>query len=83
MVDVKKTQVMFECDLCGEPAKSVTIGFRDEMPWTVDLCEDHAEPLRSLESRSRPSGRPRRPAVRAPKTKKGGSPKATHKVSLS
>lgn len=83
MADVKRTQVMYECDVCGDPATSVTVGFRDEVPWTVDLCVEHAEPLRLLESRSRRSGKPRRPAVRVPKTKKVGSPKATHKVSLS
>ena len=82
MRDMKRTQVVHECDVCGEPAVTVTIAFRGEYPWSVDLCEEHAAPLRLLESRGVRSSAPRKPAIRPPKTKKEGRPKTTHKVKL-
>lgn len=79
MSDMKRTQVVVECDVCGEPGQSVTVAFKDEYPWSVDLCPEHAAPIRLLESRGVQSSPPRRPAIRPPKTKKGGHPKATQK----
>lgn len=83
MLPMKKTQVVYECDLCGDPnAVTVTVGFSGEVPWKVDLCPSHAEPIREFQSRSAPAGKPRRPAIRPPKTKKVGSPKTTHKIKI-
>lgn len=83
MTDMKKTQVVYECDVCGEPGVTVTVAFSGESPWKVDLCPEHADPIRIFQSRSAPSSRPKRPSIRAPKTKKEGGPKTTHKVKLS
>jgi hypothetical protein len=82
MRDMKRTQVVHECDVCGDGATTVTVAFAGEYPWSVDLCEEHAAPIRLLEARGVQSAAPRKPAIRPPKTKKEGRPKTTHKVKL-
>ena len=85
MPDMRKTQVVYECDVCGsEDETTVTVGFTGEVPWKVDLCPEHAQPIRDFQGRSAPSGKPRRPPTRIKTTKKGGGPKATdYKITLS
>ena len=82
MSDMKRTQVVHECDVCGAEGIPVTVAFRGEYPWSVDLCDEHAAPLRLLESRGVRSSAPRKPPIRPQKTKKEGRPKTTHKIKI-
>jgi hypothetical protein len=65
---MKRTLVVVECDLCGQPGQTVTVAFKDEYPWSVDLCPEHASPIRQFEAQAVSAPPPKRPAVRPPKS---------------
>jgi hypothetical protein len=65
VIDVRETQVVYRCDVCGEAgAETCQFSVAKGDPWRADLCAKHKKQIVTvMEHGSRIPKRTRRPAT--------------------
>lgn len=60
----RKNVTLVTCDLCGgSNCLTAVVALEGQNPFRVDLCPEHADPIRALAKSGTPSGKPRRPSI--------------------